>query len=325
MITTIDPRLAATAIAGGHLAAVPTETVYGLGALASDARAVARIYAVKGRPADHPLIVHVVDAVAFGAWGVRIPTYAHALAAAFWPGPITLVVPRSERAKDFVTGGQDSVAIRVPSHLDAQSLLIELCEITNDRAVGIAAPSANRFGRVSPTTATHVLDEIGGLLQGEDVVLDGGDCSVGVESTIIDCTGPNPRLLRPGAITTQDVEAATGLKVTHDSTVRASGTLASHYSPTAAVHLLTAADIAAEIAGAGQGVIGLLALADIETPIGVVRLAVPRDAEEYARVLYAALREADALQLEAILAVPPAATGVGVAVIDRLIRAAAGA
>ncbi len=325
MITTIDPRLAATAIAGGHLAAVPTETVYGLGALASDARAVARIYAVKGRPADHPLIVHVVDAVAFGAWGVRIPTYAHALAAAFWPGPITLVVPRSERAKDFVTGGQDSVAIRVPSHLDAQSLLIELCEITNDRAVGIAAPSANRFGRVSPTTATHVLDEIGGLLQGEDVVLDGGDCSVGVESTIIDCTGPNPRLLRPGAITTQDVEAVSGLKVTHDSTVRASGTLASHYSPDAAVHLLTAADIAAEIAGAGQGVIGLLALADIETPIGVVRLAVPRDAEEYARVLYAALREADALQLEAILAVPPAATGVGVAVIDRLIRAAAGA
>lgn len=316
---------AAAAIAAGHLAAVPTETVYGLGALASDARAVARIYAVKGRPADHPLIVHVADAVAFGSWGFRIPTYAHALAATFWPGPMTLVVPRSDRAKDFVTGGQDSVAIRVPAHIDARSLLIELCKITKDPAVGIAAPSANRFGRVSPTTAAHVLDEIGGLLRGGDVVLDGGDCTVGVESTIIDCTGPNPRMLRPGAITTQDVEAATGLKVTHDSTVRASGTLTSHYSPTACVQLLAAADIAAEVAGAGQGVIGLLALAEVETPTGVVRLAVPRNVEEYARVLYAALREADALQLEAVLAVPPAADGVGVAVIDRLIRAAAGA
>ncbi len=325
MLVTTDPTKAAVAIAAGHLAVVPTETVYGLGALASDARAVARIYAVKGRPADHPLIVHVADAVAFGSWGVRIPAYAHALAAAFWPGPMTLVVPRSERAKDFVTGGQDSVAIRVPSHLDAQSLLVELCEITNDRAVGIAAPSANRFGRVSPTTAAHVLDEIGGLLLGDDVVLDGGDCAVGVESTIIDCTGPNPRMLRPGAITTQDVEAATGLKVTHDSTVRASGTLASHYSPNATVQLIAEDNIAFEIAGAAQGVIGLLALADIETPAGAVRLAVPRNAEEYARVLYAALREADALQLEAVLAVPPAATGVGVAVIDRLIRAAAGA
>ena len=325
MLVTTDPTKAAVAIAAGHLAVVPTETVYGLGALASDARAVARIYAVKGRPADHPLIVHVADAVAFGSWGVRIPAYAHALAAAFWPGPMTLVVPRSERAKDFVTGGQDSVAIRVPSHLDAQLLLVELCEITNDRAVGIAAPSANRFGRVSPTTAAHVLDEIGGLLLGDDVVLDGGDCAVGVESTIIDCTGPNPRMLRPGAITTQDVEAATGLKVTHDSTVRASGTLASHYSPNATVQLIAEANIAFEIAGAAQGVIGLLALADIETPAGAVRLAVPRNAEEYARVLYAALREADALQLEAVLAVPPAATGVGVAVIDRLIRAAAGA
>lgn len=325
MITTTDPRVAAAAIAGGHLAAVPTETVYGLGALASDARAVARIYAVKGRPADHPLIVHVAGAVAFGSWGVRIPTYAHALAAAFWPGPMTLVVPRSARAKDFITGGQDSVAIRVPSHLDARAVLLELREITKDPAVGVAAPSANRFGRVSPTTAAHVVDEIGGLLQGDDVVLDGGDCAVGVESTIIDCTGPNPKMLRPGAITTQDVEAATGLKVTHDSTVRASGTLNSHYSPNATVQLIAEANIAFEVEGAAQGVIGLLALADIETPIGAVRLAAPRNAEEYARVLYAALREADALQLEAVLAVPPAATGVGVAVIDRLIRAAAGA
>lgn len=316
---------AAAAIATGHLAAVPTETVYGLGALANNARAVARIYAVKGRPADHPLIVHVADAVAFGAWGIHIPIYAHALAATFWPGPMTLVVPRSKRAKDFVTGGQDSVAIRVPSHLDMRAVLLELRELTKDSAVGIAAPSANRFGRVSPTSVAHVLDEIGELLLDDDVVLDGGDCAVGVESTIIDCTGPNPRMLRPGAITTQDVELATDLKVTHDSPVRASGTLTSHYSPTATVQLLSAADVAYEVAGAGQGVIGLLALAAVPTPSGVVRLAVPRDAQEYARVLYAALREADALQLESVLAVPPAADGVGVAVIDRLIRAAAGA
>ena len=325
MITTTDPRVAAAAIAGGHLAAVPTETVYGLGALASDARAVARIYAVKGRPADHPLIVHVIDAVAFGAWGVQIPTYAHALAATFWPGPMTLVVPRSERAKDFVTGGQDSIAIRVPSHIDMRALLHELAELTNDPAIGVAAPSANRFGRVSPTSAAHVIDEIGELLQGDDVVLDGGDCEVGVESTIIDCTGPNPKMLRPGAITIEDVESATGLKVTHDSTVRASGTLNSHYSPNATVQLITEADIAFEIEGVAQGVIGLLALAEVSTPSGVVRLAAPRNTDEYARALYAALREADALKLEAVLAVPPAATGVGVAVIDRLIRAAAGA
>lgn len=162
---------------------------------------------------------------------------------------MTLVVPRSARAKDFITGGQDSVAIRVPSHLDARAVLLELREITKDPAVGVAAPSANRFGRVSPTTAAHVVDEIGGLLQGDDVVLDGGDCAVGVESTIIDCTGPNPKMLRPGAITTQDVEAATGLKVTHDSTVRAPGTLNSHYSPNATVQLIAEANIAFEVGG----------------------------------------------------------------------------
>ena len=319
MRVTTDPVEAAHVLAEGHLAAVPTETVYGLGARADDPHAIARIYAVKGRPADHPLIAHLASAEALTAWGRDIPAYALALAQAHWPGPLTLVVPRTDRAGDFITGGQDTVAVRVSSHPLMQSVLAALVEQTGDPAVAIAAPSANRFGKVSPTSVAHVAQELGAYLTDNDVVLDGGECAVGVESTIVDCTQEQPHLLRPGAISIADIESVTGLPCGGASTVRASGTLASHYAPHATV-LLVGED-ALEPA-ADDTHTGLLATADIATPPGVVRLAAPVDAEEYARTLYAALREADALGLRTVLAVPPSTEGVGMAVIDRLTRAA---
>lgn len=321
MRRTTDPRDAARAIAAGRLAALPTETVYGLGARADDPHAIARVYAAKGRPADHPLIAHVAGIDALDAWASGLHDYARALVQARWPGPLTIVVARSDRAGDFITGGQDSVAVRCSSHPLMRSVLEELIAITGDPAIAIAAPSANRFGRVSPTTAEHVLEEFAGLSD-DDVVLDGGDCEVGVESTIIDCTGEHPRLLRPGAISADDVAAITGLPCTTGSTVRASGTLDSHYAPTARVELRTAAEIAGMGRVADDARTGLIALADVPTPPGIVRLTAPADAEAYARSLYMALREADALGLATVLAVPPPPNGVGAAVIDRLTRAA---
>ena len=301
--------------------AVPTETVYGLAARADDAHAVARIYAAKGRPADHPLIVHVADASAIDAWASAIPEYARQLATAFWPGPMTLVVPRSDRAGDFITGGQDSVAIRVSSHPLMGNTLRALVSLTNDPAIGIAAPSANRFGRVSPTSARHVLDEFTGILGDDALVLDGGESAVGVESTIIDCTDLIPRLLRAGAITVDDIEQVTGLTPGLTSTVRASGGLDSHYAPTAKVMIIDASGLNAAHS-TDEARIGVLALASVETPTGMVRLSAPTSNDDYAHVLYAALREADALQLNTVLAVLPDESGLGAAVIDRLRRAA---
>ena len=301
--------------------AVPTETVYGLAARADDAHAVARIYAAKGRPADHPLIVHVADASAIDAWASVIPDYARQLATAFWPGPMTLVVPRSDRAGDFITGGQESVAIRVSSHPLMGDTLRALVSLTNDPAIGIAAPSANRFGRVSPTSARHVLDEFTGILGDDALVLDGGESAVGVESTIIDCTDVIPRLLRAGAITVDDIEQVTGLTPGLTSTVRASGGLESHYAPTAKVVIIDANGLNAAHS-TDEARIGVLALASIPTPVGMVRLSAPTSNDDYAHVLYAALREADALQLNTVLAVLPDESGLGAAVIDRLRRAA---
>ena len=319
---TDDPAVAARALADGHLAALPTETVYGLGARADRPRAIARVYAAKGRPADHPLIVHVLDADALAAWGTGIRDYVPALAAAFWPGPLTLVVRRTGRAGDFVTGGQDTVAVRVPAHPLMRSVLQQLGELVGDPAVGVAAPSANRFGRVSPTTADHVRAELGGVLGPDDVLLEGGASAVGLESTIVDCTGATPAMLRPGRVTADDVRRVTGLDVLASSAVRAPGTLASHYSPAARVRLVDAAGLALEAAGQGDASTGVLALAAVPTPDGLVRLSAPADASDYGRVLYAALREADALALTTVLAVPPAPGGMGDAVIDRLTRAA---
>ena len=318
---TSDSRDAARALAAGHLAALPTETVYGLGARADDPRAVARMYAAKGRPADHPVIVHVRDAQAAWAWAADVPDYARALADEHWPGPLTLVLVRSGRAGDNITGGQGTVGVRVPSHPLMRATLDALAELTGDAAVGVAAPSANRFGRVSPTTADHVVEELGEVLDETDVVLDGGGSEVGVESTIVDCTGPAPVILRPGAVTALQVEQVTGLTRAERSDVRAPGTLASHYAPSARVEILTAAQVADEHDPTTRT--GLLALADVPTPLNIVRLCAPETAEDYAQVLYAALREADDLELTRVLVVPPDDAGIGAAVCDRIRRAAA--
>jgi len=297
----------------GALVAFPTETVYGLGADATNAAAVARIYAVKDRPADHPLIVHVSSMQRMGDWARDVPEFAIALARDYWPGPMTLVLQRSVLAEDFITGGQDSVAVRVPGHAVALALL-EAFEKAGGR--GVAAPSANRFGHVSPTTAQAVAEELSEYLAAGDQIIDGGACAVGVESTIIDCTGDAPRILRPGAITVAMIEQSTGLTVAGVSgnEIRVSGSLENHYAPAAAVLLC-------ETPLPGQG---FIALASIQTPPGVIRLASPADDEEFAQVLYAALRAADAQGLREVVVTQPIGIGIAVAIRDRLARAANG-
>ena len=292
--------------------AFPTETVYGLGADASNSQAVARIYSVKGRPSDHPLIVHIASMVRMGDWASDVPEYAMKLARDFWPGPMTLVLKRSELAGDFITGGQDSVGVRVPDHVVALALL-EAFEKAGGK--GVAAPSANRFGHVSPTSAIAVVEELGDFLSKDDVVLDGGVCDVGVESTIIDCTGVAPSVLRPGAISTAMIEQCTGLKTRQSGKeIRVSGSLEKHYAPAAKILLRETPII-------GQG---FIANAKIETPPGVIRLASPHDDEEFARVLYSALRDADAQSLSEVVVVQPTGSGIAVAIRDRLARAAHG-
>ena len=317
--------VAAAHLAAGDLVAFPTETVYGLGADASNEISVAKIYAAKGRPADHPLIVHIASMHRMGDWAIDIPDYAIKLARDFWPGPMTLIVKRSELAGDFITGGQDSVGLRVPDHTIALALL-QAFEKTGGK--GIAAPSANRFGQVSPTTAAAVIEELGQYLGTQDVVLDGGACEVGVESTIIDCTGGIPRILRPGAISDDMVAASTGLEIirtyrfVYDSDagltivkpdqVRVSGSLENHYAPKAKVFL-------DQQPTAGQG---FIAMADIATPDGVIRLASPQSNDEYARVLYQGLREGDEQGLEEIVAIQPTGEDIAAAIRDRLKKAA---
>ncbi len=319
--STTDPSVAARALAGGHLAVLPTETVYGLGALASSPPAVARVFATKGRPADHPLIAHVLDAAAAEAWAQDVSDYTRALMEEFWPGPLTLVFQRSTRAADYITGGQNSVAVRVPGSPVTRAVLRELSSLLGDRATAIAAPSANRFGRVSPTTAQHAIEELGDALTDEDVVLDAGPCSVGLESTIVDCTGDLPRILRPGKVTGEDIERVTGMRLGGTSTVRAPGTLDAHYSPHA---LVTIVDEAVLSSASPDPATGVIAMSGSPTPPGVVRLCAPTSVEEYAACLYRALREADSLQLTKVLAVAPDGEGLATAIRDRLQRAAAG-
>jgi L-threonylcarbamoyladenylate synthase len=304
--------LAAEKLRAGGLVAFPTETVYGLGADATNPEAVARIYRVKGRPHDHPVIVHLSDLSQLDQWASDIPEYAIILARNFWPGPMTLILPRKNNVGDFITGGQESVGIRIPNNPIA-------LELTKRAGVGIAAPSANRFGAISPTTALAVHEEIGTSLDDErDAILDGGPSDVGVESTIIECLGSAPKILRPGAITKEMIEEATGLSVDEGaSQVRASGTLEQHYAPRAKVFLLDAeSPVVACIVG-----VGFLALEKFPTPDGAIRLASPKSDEEYARVLYDALREGDRRNLPAIYVVPPSGGGIAIAIRDRLKRA----
>ena len=303
---------AAAALQAGALVAFPTETVYGLGADATNESAVAHIYSVKGRPADHPLIVHIGQLSQLDEWAIDIPEYAIALARDYWPGPMTLILKRSTKAKDFITGGQDSVGIRIPANPIALALLREFTG-------GIAAPSANRFGAISPTTAQAVKDEIGQFLNPErDLILDGGPSLVGVESTIIECLEDLPRILRPGAITAEMIEETTGLKIEQSkSQTRASGLLDTHYAPKAKIFLLDPINpVVACIAG-----VGFIATAKHPTPDGAIRLAAPNSDDEYARGLYEALREGDRKNLPAIYVIQPAGDGVAIAIRDRLQRA----
>jgi len=315
-LPTTDPGVAAQALAGGHLAVLPTETVYGLGAVADDPAAVARVFAVKGRPVDHPLIVHVRDVDAARAWVASVPAYAEAMMDQLWPGPLTLVLPRSSRAADYLTGGQDTIAVRIPGSPVMREVLRELARLRDDPFVGIAAPSANRFGKVSPTTAHHAMEELGDFLSAEDVILDAGPCVVGVESTIVDCSGDHPVILRPGKVTAQQIAEVTGQTLGSASEVRAPGTLAAHYSPQAQVRVVDEDALSAVHPNEG-----FIALASLPTPEGVVRLCAPRTIEEYASCLYRALREADSLHLNSVVAVPPSGEGLAEAIRDRLQRA----
>jgi L-threonylcarbamoyladenylate synthase len=304
-------KKAAKALKDGNLVAFPTETVYGLGADATNEKAVSRIYSVKGRPTDHPLIVHISSIKQLDKWSVEIPDYAIKLANEFWPGPMTLILKRSDLAQDFITGGQETVGLRVPDQSFGLALISEFEKLGG---LGVAAPSANRFGAVSPTTAEAVVEELGSFLQTEDSVLNGGQCLVGIESTIVDCTGIAPKILRPGAITEEIIKRTLGQKTVDSegvSEIKASGLLDSHYAPKAIISL-------SSIAQPGEG---YLALSSFQTPAGAVRLASPDSLEQYARVLYMALRSADQQGLKKISVLVPEGAGLAEAIRDRLSKA----
>jgi len=301
----------AKALKDGHLVAFPTETVYGLGADATNEKAVRRIYSVKSRPADHPLIVHISSINQVYRWARDIPEYAIKLAKEFWPGPMTLIFKRSNLAKDFITGAQDNVGLRVPLNSIAIALLNEFEKLNG---FGIAAPSANRFGGVSSTTASAVVDELAMYLGKKDLILDGGQSLIGVESSIIDCTAMTPAILRPGAVTEDMISSIIDWPLTFDTKrtqVKASGLLDSHYSPKARV-ILNITPKPGE---------GFIAMANIPTPNGAIRLASPATITEFSYVLYSSLRLADQANINVVSVTLPEPGGLGDAIIDRLNRA----
>jgi L-threonylcarbamoyladenylate synthase len=307
-------RDAATVLKAGHLVAFPTETVYGLGADARNPDAVKRIYEVKGRPSDHPLIVHISSINQLERWASEIPNYAIELARNFWPGPMTLILKRTDLAKDFITGGQHTVALRVPSDPVALALIQEFEKISGS---AIAAPSANRFGQVSATAGSDVLEELGEFLLDSDMILDGGNSSIGIESTIIDCVGKFPIILRPGFVTVENIEEVLGISIkgaSHSPVLKFSGSFEKHYAPIC--HVITQ-DTAIE--GAGY-----LAMFNIPTPEGMHRLASPNTEEEFARVLYSTFRRADHLRLGFLVVSLPQAEGIGIAIRERLEKASQG-
>jgi L-threonylcarbamoyladenylate synthase len=311
---------AARALLAGELVAFPTETVYGLGADASQPEAVRRVFAVKGRPEDHPLIVHLADAVQLSNWAVEVPPAATRLAAAFWPGPLTLILRRAPHVNDAVTGGQDSVGLRVPAHPVAQALLRAF---SDHGGHGIAAPSANRFGQLSPTTARHVADDLG-----DDVamILDGGATRVGIESTIVDFTSGRPVLLRPGGLRVSAIEHELGMKlgVPDQRAPRASGTLASHYAPRTAAHLVASHVLLPEIdllEDRDETVAVLARTVTMPDDFDGAWINAADDAEGYAQMLYAALRELDAARADALLIEDVPDEPEWLAVRDRLVRA----
>jgi L-threonylcarbamoyladenylate synthase len=318
IIISKNSRLISEAVSNlklGNLVAFPTETVYGLGADAINKKAVARIYDVKGRPTEHPLIVHISSISNLDKWAKEIPEYGLMLARAFWPGPMTLILPRTSLAKDFITGGQDNVGVRIPAHTLALELLDEF---ENNGGFGVVAPSANRFGAVSPTTANAVETELGDYLHDLDLILDGGPSLVGVESTIIDCTKSLPTVLRPGAITDEMIAEILGITIDRkrinpeSMRIKVPGMLESHYSPKAKV-MLSGVPLPGD---------GLIAIESFKTPEGIIRLASPKNNEDYARLLYEAFRLADTKQLKRVYAIPPTGGGIAVAINDRLAKSA---
>ena len=355
-----DPRTAAAVLRAGGLVGMPTETVYGLAADAGNLNAVGRVFAVKGRPADHPLIVHLPQREALTDWVTEVPRPIAELIDTHWPGPLTVVLPKQSWVPPEITGGLDTVALRVPAHPVALELLNALSDdLSNGRPIGVVAPSANRFGQVSPTTAAHVVAGLGGRLGPSDAVLDGGPCGVGVESTIVAMVDGRLRVLRPGAVVLPErrdqPEARDQPDRPSDSNgaPRVPGSLAAHYAPRTPVLLATAAEVkgaevegaevegaeveGAEVEGAGDTTrasliahqeltppIGLLAPADVKTPTGWHRLAAPTDDAAYARMLYTVLRTADASEIGTLVAVAPHDGPLRAAIVDRLTRAAAG-
>ncbi len=326
-----DPRAvqqAARHLAAGELLAFPTETVYGLGARADDDAAVARIYAAKGRPVGHPLIVHVADAVGAERFAATLEPAARALIAAFWPGPLTVIVPRAAGIAGAAAGGQDSIGLRAPSHPVAQALLREAAALG---VPGVAAPSANRYGRVSATTAAHVAEEFGPALW----LLDGGVCPLGIESSILDCSRPGaaPALLRPGVLTRERIEqvllqaTGRGLRERDEQSPRASGTLAAHYAPAAEVRLLSAEGLRAALAGRSAGGwpphLAVYSRAAFPMAGDVVHRAMPPDAAGAAHELFSVLRDFDAAGMRSIWIEQPPPGPQWDGVRDRLSRAAA--
>lgn len=322
----LDPKqvqAAAAHLAAGQLLGMPTETVYGLAARADDAQAVAAIFSTKGRPSDHPLIVHVADVSAVHAFADHVSPQAQALMARFWPGPLTLILPRRAGVGEAAAGGQNSIGLRWPSHPVAQALLKAAAALG---VAGVAAPSANRFGRVSPTTAQHVQDEFGQAMW----VLDGGPCELGIESAIVDCTRPQAALLRPGVLPREALEAvlAQPLAAPDALSPRASGTLEAHYAPSAKVVLMDHEELLAAgkaRAAAGQGMPPLAVYSRVVPPamVGACHRRMPEEAAAVAHELFAVLRELDAAGVSLIWVERPPTAPEWDGVRDRLQRAAA--
>ncbi len=316
-----DPQaiaLAATRLAAGELVALPTETVYGLGARADDDAAVAKIFAAKGRPADHPLIVHVLDAADAAAFSSEMPALAKCLMDAFWPGPLTVIVPRAPAMAAAAAGGQSSIGLRCPAHPVARALL---AAARAQGVLGVAAPSANRFGRISPTQAQHVVSEFDADL----LVLDGGECAVGIESSIVDCSRGGAALLRPGVLTAAQIEAVLGqaLQGPDAQAPRASGTLAAHYAPRATVRLIDSVDLSARLAGPLPAGLAVYSRTVDASSLGRLARSMPADALAAAQQLFAVLRELDAAGAQEIWIELPPQDSEWDGVRDRLTRAAA--
>jgi L-threonylcarbamoyladenylate synthase len=308
--TNINVTKAAKSLKRGNLVAFPTETVYGIGADATNFNALSRLFSVKSRPHSHPLIVHIASLDQAKHWTTEIPNYALYLAENFWPGPMTLIFSNESLAGNLVNGGQASIALRIPSDPIASQLISEFTALGGH---GIAAPSANKYKSVSPTQAQDVSDEIGPYLSHSDIILDGGKCSIGIESTIISCINSKPRILRPGAITAEMIKNCVGIDLQtgkQETKLRYPGIEKSHYRPKARVVLNKKAK-------PGEG---FMALSHIDTPSGAIRLASPDSVEQFASQLYATLRLADKKLLDTICVILPPASGVGVAIIDRLLR-----